>query len=152
MALASAIATLQLLGQKRNKLRLLVVSDSEYLVKGIREWAPGWVKRGWTRKAGPIENLELWKALWQSLDKHEAQFTWVRGHAGHPKNEYADNLAIAAAREQKTSDGVVPSEYLAWLADAQVKGNFSGYDPDAAFADWEVRIASGERIAIREQE
>ena len=63
MALSGAIAALQLLGQKGNRLRLLIVSDSEYLVKGVREWAPGWQARGWTRKAGAIENLELWKVL-----------------------------------------------------------------------------------------
>ena len=50
MALSGAIDALQLLGQKGNRLRLLVVSDSEYLVKGVREWAPAWEKRGWTRK------------------------------------------------------------------------------------------------------
>ena len=51
MALASAIAALQLLGQKKNRLRLLVISDSEYLVKGIREWAPAWKARGWVPAA-----------------------------------------------------------------------------------------------------
>jgi ribonuclease HI len=152
MALAGAIAALQLLGQKGNRLRLLVVSDSEYLVKGIREWAPGWQRRGWTRKGGPIENLPLWKALWQSLEKHEAQFTWVRGHAGHPKNEYANDLAIQAAREQVTSNGVVASEYLSWLATAQARGKFSGYDPDAAFAAFEARLAAGDHLALREDE
>ncbi len=99
MALSGAIAALQLLGQKGNRLRLLIVSDSEYLVKGIREWVPGWQARGWTRKAGPIENLELWRVLHASLSKHDAQFTWVRGHAGHPKNEYANDLAVRAATD-----------------------------------------------------
>ncbi len=150
MALASAIAGLQLLGQKGRRLRLLVVSDSEYLVKGIREWAPGWQRRGWTRKAGPIENLPLWQALWQSLTLHEAQFTWVRGHAGHPKNEYANDLAVEAARTQRTSDGVVVSGFLAWLADRQAKGKFAGYDPDTAFDAVAVRLAAGERIPLAE--
>lgn len=150
MALAGAIAGLQLLGQKGKRLRLLVVSDSEYLVKGIREWAPGWQRRGWTRKGGAIENLELWKALWQSLDRHEAQFTWVRGHAGHPKNEYANDLAVGAARRQETSDGIVASGFPAWLADRQVKGRFAGYDPDAAFDEVAARLATGERIPIAE--
>lgn len=148
MALAGAIAGLQLLGQKGNRLRLLVVSDSEYLVKGIREWAPGWKARGWQRKGGPIENLPLWQALWQSLDRHDVQFTWVRGHAGHPKNEYANDLAIRAAREQRTSEGVVPSEFPTWLAPRQAKGTFPGYDPDHAFAALEARLAAGERFPI----
>lgn len=150
MALAGAIAALQLLGQKGNKLNLLIVSDSEYLVKGVREWAPGWERRGWRRKGGEIENLQLWQALWKSLPRHEAQFTWVRGHADHPKNEYADKLAVDAATEQVTSDGVVESNFMGWLAEAQARGKFSGYDPDTGFADYERRLAAGEKIPIRE--
>ena len=63
MALSGAIAALQLLARKGARLRVLIVSDSEYLVRGMREWVPGWVGRGWRRKEGPIENLELWQAL-----------------------------------------------------------------------------------------
>ncbi len=150
MALSGAIAALQLLGQKGKRLRLLIVSDSEYLVKGIREWVPGWQARGWTRKAGPIENLELWRVLHASLAKHDAQFTWVRGHAGHPKNEYANDLAVRAATTQVTSAGIVPSAFPVWLAEKQLKGQFSGYDPDAAFAPFETRLAAGERIPLAE--
>lgn len=150
MALSGAIAVLQLLGQKGNRLRVLVVSDSEYLVKGVREWAPGWQRRNWTRKGGAIENLELWRTLWQSLTRHETQFTWVRGHAGHPKNEYANDLAVHAATEQVTSTGIVASGFLDWLAVRQAKGKFSGYDPDAAFSALESRLAAGERIALAE--
>ncbi len=150
MALASAIAALQLLGQKKNRLRLLVISDSEYLVKGIREWAPQWKARGWVRKGGGIENLELWRALWQSLDLHEVQFIWVRGHAGHPKNEYANDLAIAAATKQVTSDGIIESGYDAWLATKHAARQYLGYDPDATFAALEGRLAAGERFPIKE--
>lgn len=151
MALSGAIAALQLLGQKGNRLRLLIVSDSEYLVKGIREWMPGWQARNWTRKGGPIENLELWRVLTVSLTKHDAQFTWVRGHAGHPKNEYANDLAVRAATEQVTSAGIVASEFPVWLAKKQLKGKFPGYDPDAAFAPFETRLAAGERIPLAEE-
>ena len=150
MALSGAIAALHLLGQKGNRLRLLIVSDSEYLVKGIREWAPDWQARNWTRKGGPIENLELWRVLATSLPRHDAQFTWVRGHAGHPKNEYANDLAVRAATEQVTSAGMVASAFPAWLAEKQRKGKFSGYDPDAAFAPFETRLAAGERIPLAE--
>jgi ribonuclease HI len=150
MALSGAIATLQLLGQKGNRLRVLIVSDSEYLVKGVREWAPGWQARGWTRKAGVIENLELWKVLWLSLAKHEAQFTWVRGHAGHPKNEYANDLAVKAATEQVTSAGIVESGFAGWFATRQAKGLFIGYDPDATFTAFASRLAAGEKIPLAE--
>lgn len=150
MALAGAIAALQLLGQKGARLRLLIVSDSEYLVKGIREWAPGWESRGWTRKGGAIENLELWRALWQSLPKHDAQFTWVRGHAGHPKNEYANDLAVRAATEQVTSEGIVESGYADWLEAKRAAGKFIQYNPDAGFATFEARLAAGEQIPLAE--
>ncbi len=151
MALAGAIAALQLLGQKGNRLRLLVVSDSEYLVKGIREWAPGWERRGWTRKAGPIENLELWQLLWRSLDKHDAQFTWVRGHAGHAKNEYANDLAVGAATTQATSDGIVASDFDGWLTKQRAGRKYLDYDPDTTFSAMERRLAAGERIPLAEK-
>ena len=101
MALASAVAALQLLAGKGARLPVLIVSDSQYLVKGMREWVPGWVGRGWRRKEGPIENLELWKALVASARLHDVQWTWVRGHKGHAKNEYANDLAVLAAKEQR---------------------------------------------------
>jgi ribonuclease HI len=151
MALAGAIAVLQLLAGKRQRLQLAVVSDSEYLVKGIREWAPGWEARGWTRKGGPIENLELWKALWQSLILHDAQWSWVRGHAGHPKNEYANDLAVAAASEQRTSPGLTPSGFADWFERKRAAGRFADYDPDAAFATLERKLAGGERLALAEE-
>src|SRR5207342_1164209 len=95
---------------------VLMVSDSEYLVKGMREWVPGWMVRGWKRKGGPIENLELWQELVRAARLHGVQWTWVRGHRGHAKNEYANDLAVKAAREQITSEGAVASGFEAWLA------------------------------------
>lgn len=150
MALSGAIAVLQLLGQKGNRHRIVIVSDSEYLVKGIREWVPGWQARGWTRQGGPIENLPLWQTLAQSVTRHEAQFTWVRGHAGHPKNGYANDIAVRAATEQVTSSGIVGSGFLEWLAVRQAKRKFTGYDPDGSFSALESRLAAGERIALAE--
>src|SRR5690349_24130433 len=67
MALTSAITLLRLLAAKGNRFRVLAVSDSEYLVKGIREWLPGWVAKGWRRKGGEIENLALWQELHAAL-------------------------------------------------------------------------------------
>jgi ribonuclease HI len=148
MALAGAIALLQLLGAKGNRLRALIVSDSEYLVRGVREWLPAWVARGWKRKGGAIENLDLWRALHASLGKHEAQLTWVRGHAGHPKNEFANVLAIRAAKTQTTSPGVVPATFDQWLADERARGHYADYDPGAAFLQLERRLAAGEQIPL----
>jgi ribonuclease HI len=150
MALAGAIAALQLLGAKGKRLKALLVSDSEYLVKGMREWVPGWIARGWKRKGGEIENLELWRVLVDSARKHEVQWTWVRGHRGHAKNEYANDLAVKAATEQITSHGAVESGFPDWLAAHQAKGKFTDYDPDAEFATLERRLAAGEEFRLAE--
>ncbi len=143
MALVGAAAALQLLGAKGVRMQLLMLSDSEYLVKGMRIWAPKWEGRGWTRPGGPIENLKLWQALVDAARRHDVQWTWVRGHAGHPKNEYADGLAVEAAREQKTSAGAIESRLLEWLTAKQARKKFLGYDPDAEYEMLERRLASG---------
>jgi ribonuclease HI len=148
MALKGATRALEMLAGKGARLQVLMVSDSQYLVRGVREWVGGWQARGWTRKGGPIENLELWKRLCTVRAKHEVQWTWLRGHAKHPKNEYADRLAVRAAREQQSSEGVVPSGFGQWLAAEQEKGHYTEYDPDAAFAALEARVAQGEEFPL----
>ena len=151
MALASAVAALQLLARKGARLPVLIVSDSQYLVKGMREWVPGWVGRGWRRREGLIENLELWKALVASARLHDVQWTWVRGHKGHPKNEYANDLAVLAAKEQRTSEGIVESGFDEWLKAKRAKGLYLAYDPDAAFAELEERLLSDDPFALSER-
>jgi ribonuclease HI len=151
MALAGAAEALRILGRRGARLSVLIVSDSQYLVKGMREWVPGWIARSWRRKTGPIENLELWQDLVREAGRHEVQWTWVRGHVGHPKNEYANDLAILAAREQRSSHGAVESEFAAWLAARQAKGKFPGYDPDAEFTRQEQALASGRRFPFAEE-
>ena len=151
MALIGGTSALKLLAGKGNRFRVLMVSDSEYLVKGMREWAPGWASRGWVRKAGPIENLALWQELAAAARLHDVQWTWVRGHQGHPKNEYANDLAIAAARGAKSSEGAVESGFNAWLDTKQAKGKFVGYDPDLAFEALERRVAGGESFPMAEK-
>jgi len=124
MAIRSAIEVLSAL---RRPCVVDFVSDSQYLVKGIREWLPGWKRRGWRRRGGPIENLELWKELDGLLARHTVRPTWVRGHAGHPENEYADFLATRAAREGSTSGGLVPSGYAEWLEERRQRGRYLDY-------------------------
>jgi ribonuclease HI len=148
MALKGATYALELLAAKSARLRVLMVSDSQYLVRGVREWMAAWAARGWTRKGGPIENLALWQRLRAANAKHDAQWTWLRGHARHPKNEYADRLAVRAAREQRSSEGAVASGFGEWLAAQQEKGLYAGYDPDAAFAGLEARVAKGESFPL----
>ena len=112
MALGSAIMGLGLL---KRPCRVRFVSDSQYLVKGITEWLPRWKARGWKRKGGPPENLDLWKELDRASARHRVEWTWVRGHAGHPRNEYANHLAVRAARSQGESGGLVASGFKDWL-------------------------------------
>ena len=111
MALRSAIEALKILSRKGKRLNVLFTSDSQYLVKGMQEWVPGWKARGWKRKEGEIVNLALWKELTEVAQAHRVDWQWVRGHNKHPQNEYADSLATRAAREQSSSGGPVPSLY-----------------------------------------
>jgi ribonuclease HI len=150
MALASAALALELLAKKGARLQVLMVSDSQYLVRGMREWVPGWVSRGWRRKEGPIENLALWQELLAASRRHHVQWTWVRGHKGHGKNEYANDLAVKAAKEQINSDGIAASGFDDWLAAKRAKGFYLDYDPDEAFAVLERRLVEDETFPLAE--
>jgi len=94
MALQSVIGTFLELGAKR-PCRVVFTSDSRYLIDGLTEWVFGWANRGWTRKGGAIENLELWAEAIEAVRDggHRVAWRWVRGHNGHPENERADQLA-----------------------------------------------------------
>jgi ribonuclease HI len=130
MALAGAIGALEWIRRQWRHAQVLYVSDSAYLVKGMAEWVKGWEARGWKRKGGAVENLELWQKLVQAAAAHEVSWRWVEGHAGHAKNEYAHYLATRAAERQERSDGLVPSGFDAWLARQRAAGKYAGYDPD----------------------
>ena len=63
------------------------------------EWMPKWKAAGWTKKGGEIKNLDLWQALDAQSRKHTVDWKWVKGHSGHPLNELADQLAVAAYKD-----------------------------------------------------
>ena len=74
--------------------RVRVVTDSQYVQKGISEWLPSWKRRGWrTADRKPVKNDDLWKQLDALNSRHQVEWQWVKGHAGHPENERADALA-----------------------------------------------------------
>ena len=71
-------------------------TDSNYVKDGITKWITNWKKNGWrTAAKKPVKNTELWQALDQALTRHQVNWHWVKGHAGHPLNERADELARA---------------------------------------------------------
>ena len=73
-----------------------ITTDSKYVVDGISKgWAKGWRARGWKKSDGkPALNPDLWERLLDLLDIHDAEFSWIKGHAGHPENERCDALAV----------------------------------------------------------
>jgi ribonuclease HI len=77
-----------------------VYTDSTYLRRGVTEWLPGWKRNGWlTSQKKPVKNADLWRRLDAAASGHEVQWFWVKGHAGHPENERADQLACRGAEE-----------------------------------------------------
>jgi ribonuclease HI len=81
-----------------------LVSDSQYVLKGISEWREGWVRRGYRNAQGsPIANLELWQTLFELVDDRRVTVQWVRGHTGHPENERADELATYAISSKSSN-------------------------------------------------
>ena len=78
--------------------RVRLVTDSQYVQKGMSEWLAGWKRRGWrTADKKPVKNEDLWKELDALAQNHRVEWHWVRGHAGHPDNERADALANKGA-------------------------------------------------------
>ena len=132
MAITSGIIGLQSL---KRPCRVVFTSDSQYLVKGMTEWIHGWARRGWKRKGGPIENLDLWKRLVREAGRHRIDWRWTRGHADDVKNQYADRLAVRTATERKGLDGLVESGFEAWLEEQQDAGRYLDFLdlPDPAF-------------------
>lgn len=78
--------------------RVTLFTDSKYVLDGITKWVHGWKRKGWrTADNKPVKNVELWQALVEAAGRHQVEWRWVKGHAGHPENERADRLACDAA-------------------------------------------------------
>jgi ribonuclease HI len=125
MALRSVIEAFRGISRKGSRFQVTFTSDSQYLVKGMNEWVYSWIRRGWKKKEGPILNLELWMDAVDSTRGHQVEWQWVRGHEGHPQNEYANHLATRAAREQTSSGGIIASKFDEWLAAERKDGRMS---------------------------
>lgn len=129
MALRSVIEAFRAISRKGAKFRVVFTSDSQYLVKGMGGWVHSWMTRGWRRKAGTIENLELWHQAVEAVNGHQPEWRWVRGHQGHAQNEYANYLAVRAAREQRDSGGAAKSGFEEWLAQPRARGGAKVGEP-----------------------
>ncbi len=91
MELTAVITALRAL---KRPCRVVLHTDSQYVQKGISEWIVGWKARGWrTADKKPVKNADLWQALDEATRRHDIQWRWVKGHAGHEGNERADRLA-----------------------------------------------------------
>ncbi|HSN31378.1 MAG TPA: ribonuclease HI [Ideonella sp.] len=91
-------AVIEALSALKRPCDVTIHTDSEYVRKGITEWIHGWKRRGWTtadRK--PVKNVELWQRLDALRERHRVHWRWVKGHAGDPGNERADELANRGA-------------------------------------------------------
>lgn len=133
MALRSVIEGFGHLSKMNRQFRVVFTSDSRYIVEGMHSWVHGWAARGWRRKGGAIENLELWKEAVKAVAPFETQWIWVRGHNGQPQNEYANMLATSAAASQDNSNGLVESQFESWL-EANRKMN-NGFRETAPFPE-----------------
>jgi len=91
MELMAAIRALEAL-KRPSKVKLH--TDSTYVMKGITTWIHDWKRKGWrTADKKAVKNVDLWRQLEAVAAKHEVEWHWVKGHAGHPENEWADRLA-----------------------------------------------------------
>jgi ribonuclease HI len=101
MELTAAIEGLRVL---KERCVVEIVTDSEYVKKGITEWIHGWKRKGWmTAAKKPVVNQDLWQELDEQVNAHNTTWTWTKGHADHEDNNRCDELATRAAREQSCS-------------------------------------------------
>lgn len=87
-------APIEALSSLKRPCVVAIYTDSEYVRNGITTWIHGWKKRGWRTADGkPVKNIELWQRLDALVQQHTVAWHWVKGHAGDPGNERADQLA-----------------------------------------------------------
>lgn len=103
MELLAAINALEALARAST---ITVITDSAYVKNGVTGWIHGWKRNGWkTAAKKPVKNAELWQRLDEAQRRHEVTWKWVKGHAGHPENERADELARAGMAPFKPAKG-----------------------------------------------
>lgn len=100
-------APIEALRRLTRPVRVLLYTDSTYVRNGVTKWLPRWQANGWrTTDRQPVKNADLWQELAAAAARHEVEWHWVKGHAGHPGNERADRLAARGLREALTAAGI----------------------------------------------
>jgi ribonuclease HI len=88
-----------------------LMTDSEYVKKGMTEWIENWIRRGWKRPNNKaVKNADLWQRLHAATQKHQVKWLWVKGHSGHAENEMADNLANQGVDLVMQPQGITPTD------------------------------------------
>ncbi|MCG7488619.1 ribonuclease HI [Vibrio sp. Of14-4] len=105
------MATIVALQSLKEPCQVILTTDSQYVRQGITQWIHNWKKRGWkTSDKKPVKNADLWQALDKETARHDIDWRWVKGHAGHRENEMCDELARTAAENPTEEDvGYQPS-------------------------------------------
>ncbi|MFT3805367.1 ribonuclease HI [Arenimonas sp.] len=102
MELMAAIMALEAL---KSACRVVLHTDSKYVQQGIGEWLPNWLRRNWKTSGGdPVKNQDLWMRLHAAAARHQVDWRWVKGHAGHADNERVDALARQAAEAMREKE------------------------------------------------
>lgn len=105
MELMAVIAGLEALKKQAD---VTIISDSKYVVDAFNNnWIDGWIKRGWKNSSkDPVKNVDLWQRLLRAKEKHNVEFVWVKGHAGHEYNERCDTLAVNAYKQENLQEAI----------------------------------------------
>ncbi len=102
MEMMAAVVALRSL---KEPCQVILTTDSQYVRQGITQWIHNWKKRGWkTADKKPVKNADLWQQLDQETQRHQVEWHWVKGHAGHRENEICDEIARAAAENPSEDD------------------------------------------------
>jgi len=98
------MAVIEALRRLKRPCKIIVTTDSQYVMKGMTQWIHGWIKKNWRNsQKKPVLNKDLWEEMLQLSRPHEIQWRWVKGHDGHPENERCDQLAREALEKCKSS-------------------------------------------------
>jgi ribonuclease HI len=97
MELMAVIAAFK---QLKKPCIIRVISDSTYVIKGMKEWMPGWIKKNWMNsRKQPVLNRDLWELLLELSASHKVEWVWIKGHDGHAENERCDEMARNAIKK-----------------------------------------------------